>query len=104
MQSGKMGLKPTPPNIVRQLHYGLPGMASSSTTPQESPTGDVFHVPPWPHLHQLQPICQEQQAADVARGRTTTTAMTSRPAGHNTGRCRSSRELNQTGTVCLGRP
>ena len=47
--------------------------------------------------------CQDQQAADVAQGRTTTTAMTSPPAGHNTGRCRSSRELDQTGTVCLGR-
>ena len=34
--------------------------------------------------------CQNQQAADVARGRTTTTAMTSPPAGHKTGRCQSS--------------
>ena len=49
-------------------------------------------------------VCQDQQAADVARGRTTTTAMTSLPAGHSTiGRCRSSRELDQTGTVCLRR-
>ena len=46
--------------------------------------------------------CQDQQAADVARGRTTTTAMTSPPAGHNTtGRFCSSRELYQTGTICL---
>ena len=46
-------------------------------------------------------VCQDQQAADVARGRSTTTALTSPPAGHNTGRRRSSRELDQTGIVCL---
>ena len=59
---------------------------SSSTTPS-SPSAPA--------------IRQDQQAADVARGRTTTTAMTPPPAGHTTGRCRSSRELYQTGTVCL---
>ena len=45
--------------------------------------------------------CQDQQAADVARGRTTTTAMISPPARHTTGRCRSSQELYQTGIACL---
>ena len=48
-------------------------------------------------------VCQDQQAADVARGRTTTTAMTSPPAGHSTGRCRSSQKLYQTGITCLRR-
>ena len=35
-QSGKMGLKPTPPNIVRQFHQGLSGMAISSITPPKA--------------------------------------------------------------------
>ena len=46
-------------------------------------------------------ICRGQQAADVARGRTIT-AMTSPPAGHSTGGCRSSLELYQTGISASG--
>ena len=53
-QSSKMGLQPTPPDIMRWHHAWCPRLASTPRTMQESSTGDVLQVPLWSCLHQLQ--------------------------------------------------
>ena len=54
LQSGKTCFKPALPKILCQHHHGLPGMADTTATSQESLAGDVLQIPPWPFLHRLQ--------------------------------------------------